>query len=105
MIIVRTAAWARLHPYPHSPIARRPRYARSSATTASAVSFTNISTSHDMRRGFGHPQAGINPHAAALARPAHHPPLDLPHRRPGRPPTAPPIRDLVLRTARENPRW
>jgi putative transposase len=28
-----------------------------------------------------------------------------PHRRPGRPPTAPPIRDQVLRMARENPRW
>ena len=28
-----------------------------------------------------------------------------PHRRPGRPPTAPAIRDLVLRIARENPRW
>ena len=28
-----------------------------------------------------------------------------PHRRPGRPPTAPPIRDLVLRMARENPQW
>jgi putative transposase len=28
-----------------------------------------------------------------------------PHRRPGRPPTAPPIRDLVLQMARENPRW
>ena len=28
-----------------------------------------------------------------------------PHRRPGRPPTAPPIRALVLRMARENPRW
>ena len=28
-----------------------------------------------------------------------------PHRRPGRPPTAPAIRDLVLRMARENPRW
>jgi putative transposase len=28
-----------------------------------------------------------------------------PHRRPGRPPTAPPIRDLVLKMARENPRW
>jgi transposase len=28
-----------------------------------------------------------------------------PHRRPGRPPTAPPIRALVLRIARENPRW
>jgi hypothetical protein len=27
------------------------------------------------------------------------------HRRPGRPPTPPPIRDLVLRMARENPRW
>src|SRR6188472_1773539 len=27
------------------------------------------------------------------------------HRRPGRPSTAPPIRDLVLRMARENPRW
>jgi hypothetical protein len=27
------------------------------------------------------------------------------HRRPGRPPTAPAIRDLVLRMARENPRW
>jgi putative transposase len=27
------------------------------------------------------------------------------HRRPGRPPTAKPIRDLVLRMARENPRW
>ena len=26
-------------------------------------------------------------------------------RRPGRPPTAPPIRDLVLRMARENPTW
>src|SRR6201986_1078088 len=26
-------------------------------------------------------------------------------RRPGRPPTAPPIRALVLRMARENPRW
>ena len=28
-----------------------------------------------------------------------------PHRRPGRPPTAPAIRNLVLRMARENPRW
>jgi len=28
-----------------------------------------------------------------------------PHRSPGRPPTAPPIRALVLRMARENPRW
>jgi putative transposase len=28
-----------------------------------------------------------------------------PRRRPGRPPTAPAIRDLVLRMARENPRW
>jgi putative transposase len=28
-----------------------------------------------------------------------------PHRRPGRPPTAPPIRDQILRIARENPRW
>ena len=28
-----------------------------------------------------------------------------PHRRPGRPPTTPPIRALVLRIARENPRW
>jgi transposase InsO family protein len=28
-----------------------------------------------------------------------------PRRRPGRPPTPPPIRDLVLRMARENPRW
>ena len=28
-----------------------------------------------------------------------------PHRRPGRPPTPSPIRDLVLRMARENPRW
>jgi transposase InsO family protein len=28
-----------------------------------------------------------------------------PHRRPGRPPTPPPIRALVLRMARENPRW
>ena len=29
----------------------------------------------------------------------------FPHRRPGRPPTPPPIRDLVLQMARENPRW
>jgi putative transposase len=28
-----------------------------------------------------------------------------PHRRPGRPATTPPIRALVLRMARENPRW
>ena len=28
-----------------------------------------------------------------------------PHRRPGRPPTPPPIRALVLQMARENPRW
>ena len=28
-----------------------------------------------------------------------------PHRRPGRPPTAAPARALVLRMARENPRW
>src|SRR6476660_4176996 len=28
-----------------------------------------------------------------------------PHRRPGRPPTAPAIRDLALQMARENPRW
>src|SRR6187455_1055423 len=28
-----------------------------------------------------------------------------PHRRPGRPPTPSPIRALVLRMARENPRW
>jgi putative transposase len=29
----------------------------------------------------------------------------FPHRRPGRPPTAPAIRAMVLRMARENPRW
>src|SRR6478736_655286 len=29
----------------------------------------------------------------------------FPHRRPGRPPTAPAIRDLVLQMAHENPRW
>ena len=28
-----------------------------------------------------------------------------PYRRPGRPPTPPPIQALVLRMARENPRW
>ena len=28
-----------------------------------------------------------------------------PHRRPGQPPTPPPIRTLVLRVARENPHW
>jgi putative transposase len=28
-----------------------------------------------------------------------------PHRRPGRPPTAPPTRALAVRIARENPRW
>jgi putative transposase len=28
-----------------------------------------------------------------------------PHRRPGRPPTAPPIHDLALQMAHENPRW
>jgi transposase InsO family protein len=28
-----------------------------------------------------------------------------PHRRPGRPPVGPPVRALVLRMARENPRW
>jgi putative transposase len=34
---------------------------------------------------------------------AHH--WTYPHRRPGRPPTPPPIQALVLRRARENPRW
>jgi len=34
---------------------------------------------------------------------AHH--WSYPHRRPGRPLTPPPIQALVLRLARENPRW
>ncbi len=39
-------------------------------------------------------------HAQLVARRSTYP-----HRRPGRPPTAPAIRDLVLQMARENPRW
>ncbi len=39
-------------------------------------------------------------HAQLVARRSTYP-----HRRPGRPPTAPPIRALVLRMTRENPRW
>ena len=49
--------------------------------------------------------AGVTPNPAALARPTHPRRWTYPHRRPGRPPTAPPIRALVLRMARENPRW
>jgi putative transposase len=49
--------------------------------------------------------ARVAQNPAALARPARCPPLDLPAPTAGRPPTAPPIRALVLRMARENPRW
>ncbi len=48
--------------------------------------------------------AGLAPNAAALARPTRRPPLDLPARRPGRPPTAASTQALLLRMARENPR-
>ena len=49
--------------------------------------------------------AGDAPNPAALARPPRRPSWTYPTRRPGRPPTAPPIQALVLRMARENPRW
>jgi putative transposase len=46
------------------------------------------------------PRTLLRWHAALVAR--H---WTYPRRRPGRPPTPPPIRALVLRMARENPRW
>src|SRR6476619_2992065 len=46
------------------------------------------------------PRALLRWHAQLVARR-----WTYPHRRPGRPPTAPPIRALVLRMAHENPRW
>ena len=46
------------------------------------------------------PRTLLRWHAQLLARR-----WTYPRRRPGRPPTAPPIRALVLRMARENPRW
>ena len=49
--------------------------------------------------------AGLAPHAAALAPHLVARRWTYPHRQPGRPPTAAPIRALVLRMARENPRW
>jgi putative transposase len=49
--------------------------------------------------------AGLTPNPVALARRSRRPTLDLPAPPPGRPPTAAPIRALVLRMARENPRW
>jgi hypothetical protein len=45
------------------------------------------------------------PNAAALARQLVARRWTYRRRPPGRPPTAPPIRALVLRMARENPRW
>jgi putative transposase len=46
------------------------------------------------------PRTLLRWHAHLIARRWTHP-----RRRPGRPPTAPPIRALVLRMARENPTW
>jgi len=46
------------------------------------------------------PRTLLRWHAQLLARR-----WTYPHRSPGRPPTAPPIRVLVLRMAHENPRW
>ena len=46
------------------------------------------------------PRTLLRRHAQLVARR-----WTYPHRRPGRPPTPPPIRALVLRMARENPRW
>src|SRR6185312_3208770 len=46
--------------------------------------------------------ARLTPNSAALAPPARRRRWTYPHRRPGRPPTAPTIRALVLRLAREN---
>src|SRR6478735_5122874 len=46
------------------------------------------------------PRALLRWHAQLVARR-----WTSPHRQPGRPPTAAPIRALVLRMARENPRW
>src|SRR6478672_10409265 len=43
-----------------------------------------------------------HPETCCAAPPARHPALDLPAPKPGRPPTAPPIRALVLQMAREN---
>ncbi len=46
------------------------------------------------------PRTLLRWHAQLVAR--H---WSYPHRRPGRPPTPPPIQALVLQLARENPRW
>ena len=51
------------------------------------------------------PAAYDAPNAAALARQLVARRWTYPNRRPGRPPTAAPIRALVLRMARENSRW
>src|SRR3954468_2767721 len=52
------------------------------------------------RMRLGSPRTLLRWHADLVA-----PRWTYPHRRPGRPPTAAPIRALVLRMARENPRW
>jgi putative transposase len=46
------------------------------------------------------PRTLLRWHAQLVARP-----WTYPQRHPGRPPTAPPLQALVLRMARENPRW
>src|SRR6478672_5446057 len=55
----------------------------------------------DLRRlRFVSPRTLLRWHAQLVARR-----WTYPRRRPGRPPVAPPVRALVLRMARENPRW
>jgi hypothetical protein len=49
--------------------------------------------------------ACVAENAAALARPAGRPPVDLPATTTGPATVAQPVRALVLRLARENPRW
>ncbi len=71
-IAVRTAALGRPLHYGHFPTGHRPGSPRSTDATASAASSTNISTSLDMCRGFGHPYDPA-PDPASTGRAGSHP--------------------------------
>ena len=87
-------------------VTRSPSCADSTIAEAELGRPRPVQRAEQAATGLGAPAAArVAQNAAVLARSTGRPPVDLSVRQTGRPPIVQPVRALVLRPARENPRW